>query len=277
MLPSPQEAAIPEPAHHRDAARAWLATARHTSGAWPYLAGGPPRLEPTVFASATVPSPPLAWLAEAPWEWPLLLGPALLSRHPDALPLRQRLLERILETRSVQLDTPWTNGQLVGWPWYTNTYAWVEPTAFALLSLRSLGRADHPRYAEGLAILADRRCADGGWNYGNDDVLGSDLPSYVESTAWVLQVLDPGDPMAADALARLDEALFFPSTRTLALTVLARVRHGLPVEPHVEALLALRAGDGSFGGGRVDATALALLALDAAAGEPCPLWEVSHG
>jgi hypothetical protein len=35
-------------------------------------------------------------------------------------------------------------------------------------------------------MILDRRCADGGWNYGNRKVLGVDLPSYPETTALAL-------------------------------------------------------------------------------------------
>ena len=39
-------------------------------------------------------------------------------------------------------------------------------------------------------MLLDRRCRDGGWNYGNRRVLGADLPSYPETTALALMALD---------------------------------------------------------------------------------------
>jgi hypothetical protein len=39
-------------------------------------------------------------------------------------------------------------------------------------------------------MLLERRCRDGGWNYGNRRVLGEDLPSYPETTALALMALD---------------------------------------------------------------------------------------
>jgi hypothetical protein len=38
----------------------------------------------------------------------------------------------------------------------------------------------------GEQMLLERRCRDGGWNYGNRRVLGTDLPSYPETTALAL-------------------------------------------------------------------------------------------
>jgi hypothetical protein len=35
-------------------------------------------------------------------------------------------------------------------------------------------------------MILDRRCSDGGWNYGDRRVLGTDLPSYPETTALAL-------------------------------------------------------------------------------------------
>ena len=42
----------------------------------------------------------------------------------------------------------------------------------------------------GKRMLLERRCRDGGWNYGNRRVLGADLPSYPETTALALMALD---------------------------------------------------------------------------------------
>jgi hypothetical protein len=35
-------------------------------------------------------------------------------------------------------------------------------------------------------MILERRCSDGGWNYGNRKVLGTELPSYPETTALAL-------------------------------------------------------------------------------------------
>lgn len=81
--------------------------------------------------------------------------------------------------------------RLDGWPWTPGTANWVEPTAHALRALRlSLphheAAAARERIAIGERLLLDRRCRDGGWNYGNKRVLQEDLPSYSECTALAL-------------------------------------------------------------------------------------------
>jgi len=48
----------------------------------------------------------------------------------------------------------------------------------------------HSRIATGERMLLERRCRDGGWNYGNRRVLGADLPSYPETTAMALMALN---------------------------------------------------------------------------------------
>src|SRR5207247_1133256 len=97
-----------------------------------------------------------------------------------------------------------------GWPWQPGTSSWVEPTAHTLTALqRAASHIHDPRLAERIAMgermLLDRRCRDGGWNYGNRRVLGVDLPSYPESTALALIAL-AGNPAvdgpAAAALAQ---------------------------------------------------------------------------
>lgn len=80
---------------------------------------------------------------------------------------------------------------LKGWPWRPDNNSWVEPTAHGLLALHWMqGHApeERIRHRSDLAakMLLDRRCSDGGWNYGNKKVLGETLPSYPETTALAL-------------------------------------------------------------------------------------------
>jgi hypothetical protein len=82
-----------------------------------------------------------------------------------------------------------------GWPWHADNSSWIEPTAHALIALKR-ARPHYPggglteRVAEGERMLLERRCSDGGWNYGNRLVLRQDLPSYPETTALALLALD---------------------------------------------------------------------------------------
>src|SRR5205807_10059280 len=62
--------------------------------------------------------------------------------------------------------------KLTGWPWAEDNFSWVEPTAWAALALRHVGREKHPRVQEGLKLLLDRAMDEGGVNYGNRRILG---------------------------------------------------------------------------------------------------------
>jgi hypothetical protein len=84
---------------------------------------------------------------------------------------------------------------LDGWPWEVGASSMVEPTAHALMALRcaarTVDRADLAgRIGTAERMLLDRRCRDGGWNFGNRRVLGADLPSYPETTALALMALN---------------------------------------------------------------------------------------
>jgi hypothetical protein len=99
--------------------------------------------------------------------------------------LRMRLA--LLFTKNVIEQDP----KLRAWPWRAGNNSWVEPTAQGLLALGWMnGFAPEAaiRYRRDMAVkmMLDRRCADGGWNYGNKKVLGETLPSYPETTGIAL-------------------------------------------------------------------------------------------
>jgi len=114
------------------------------------------------------------------------------------------LIDRLLQRKQwVEQDNT-----LDGWPWAEGTANWVEPTAHVLRALRlSLPGASsdllRQRIEMGERYLLDRRCKDGGWNYGNRRVLDEDLPSFPECTALALIGLEGGRGMdLAVSLAR---------------------------------------------------------------------------
>lgn len=161
------------------------------------------------------------------------------------------------------------NAALRGWPWYPGSLGWVIPTAHAVMALRSFGYNDHARVVEGEALLLDRECEGGGWNYGNREVLGQVLLPMADTTAWAILALQ-GRPTAQKAirlgLEFLDtEVANRPTSLSLALTILCFDLHRYPVSSLVSALLARQMDDGSWEH-RVDLTALALLALRATRG-----------
>lgn len=81
--------------------------------------------------------------------------------------------------------------KFAGWPWLPGTTSWIEPTSHTLVALKRA--APHVnltglrrRVALAEAMILQRRCADGGWNYGSRAALGIALPSYPETTALAL-------------------------------------------------------------------------------------------
>jgi hypothetical protein len=127
-----------------------------------------------------------------------------------------------------------TQSRPKGWPWADGTFSWVEPTSWALIALKRLrprlenGPAGD-RIREGEAMLYDRMCQGGGWNYGNTLVLGEELPPYPDTTALALVALADHAEAAAnrqslDALQKMLTGM--DSGFTLALAVLCLLLHG---------------------------------------------------
>jgi len=242
-------------------AMGWLVRAKNSEG-WGYLSGGTPRLEPTLYVTALGVSDALPWLERTLSGWEMLLAPAALSATPKTDALRTRLLDEVAALRgNVVEKTDNLDGSIVGWPWVPNTFAWLEPTAFAVISMLRNGLADHERVGIGRQLIRDRVCADGGWNYGNRELFGAQLISYHHSTAWALLALPKGDTLVADGLARLHQILDAPSTLSLAMASIAAAYHGRDPSPWLNTLKRRQNDDGRFGGGRVDRTALAAIAL----------------
>ena len=90
-----------------------------------------------------------------------------------------------------------------GWPWVENTYSWVEPTALALLALRTTGFDKHSRAREAVNMLMNRQLPHGGWNYGNTIVYGRELYPQPGSTGIALSAL-AGQVDKAEILTSLD-------------------------------------------------------------------------
>jgi len=140
--------------------------------------------------------------------------------------------------RFLQLMTPKAqrvdqDASLVGWSWHRSAQSWVEPTALAILALKKLRtRTATPqaeeRIREGEALIVDRMCPGGGWNYGNKRVLDFQLEPFADVTGFALLALDLGQRDAiSQSLARLDALLEHErSGLALSLAVLAFQRHG---------------------------------------------------
>jgi len=232
-MPRMQEATV-----NRDAAatlRRTLADAVGADGGWPYYPGRASRIEPTCWAllalSAGDEKPGLenidrarAFLrgqqrddgllveGESPspnyaWNGLALLADTVIDGAPTS-PWRDRLVAGLLAAKGVALDDNPSipqNNRLQAWSWIDGTFSWIEPTAVCLLALKK-ARAPGPlamaRIAEAEAMVVDRVCDGGGWNYGNAQVLTQDLRPYVPTTALALLAMQdhPQHPVVTQSL-----------------------------------------------------------------------------
>ena len=207
-----------------------IVAAQNSDGGWGYFPGKETWLEPTVYALLALADEPCAraavergcrllrswevasggWracarVAEAHWASSLVITlHSAMGVYEDSTQgaVAWLLSMRGAETRAIARVTHWLSPRtvefdpaLTGWPWEAGTSSWVEPTAHALMALRSVAaRGEHAdlrdRMSTAHAMLLERRCRDGGWNYGNRRVLGVDLPSQPETTALALMALD---------------------------------------------------------------------------------------
>lgn len=244
--------------------RTWLKGETTPEGAWGYGPGAAPAAEPTLMAVAAGLPAPLAWL-DRDLGWAEALVPAAVAPG-DGDARRARAVQAILAAKGEAIadNTSGTfNGKLIGWSWVPGTFSWVEPTSWAIIGLCAAGHGNHERVTQGREVLLDRACADGGYNFGSPDTLGQDLPSYPHSTAIALLALPSGD-VANRAFERLAAHLNERSSAySLALAVLAGLRHGRDVGPWQTALGARQRADGAIAG-RVHIDALAAIALSGA-------------
>ena len=262
-----------------DSLRKQLKAAQNPDGSWGYLSGQKGRPEPTLLAAAAGLEPPIDWLAQKSLGWSRFMLPACLLAYPQASKLRERYRRDILQSEGQPVPNQPQMGhdtELVGWAWVANTHSWVEPTAMAIISLKRLGHGSHPRVLEGLKLLKNRQCADGGWNVGNPKVFDAELPSYVHSTAWALMALGPEHP-SPKAWALIESLKPYPSLLNLSLTLLAQVVHGVPTHDTYDALLAWHKAKGGFGD-RLDELSWALIAMQGhtLGTHPFDVRKVSH-
>jgi hypothetical protein len=205
-----------------------LKATQNPDGGWGYFPGKPSWLEPTAYALLALAGErggavdrgwnlvrswqrrdgafrPCAAVDEPHWSTSLVLTLGCVTGILDET--FQRGLSWLLssagaEGRPFFRMAHWLRPSIVefdpslaGWPWEVGASSFVEPTAHALLALRCAERRVHRpdlagRIAMSERMLLDRRCRDGGWNFGNRRVLGVDLRSYPETTALALMALD---------------------------------------------------------------------------------------
>jgi hypothetical protein len=211
------------------AGRRWLVSHQRADGAWPTTAA--------VDESSWMTAPAILGLAADAAMRPAALrgGDWLLGREGAGLGWFARIFFWLFpEKKATEIDT-----ELTGWPWTGGTFSWIEPTAWALLALKKLGGAltdsrAARRVASAEALIYDRVCPGGGWNYGNARVMGESLSPYADTTALALMAVHDRDRREAttkslDVLA----ALTRDSSSGLALgwTALCFDLYGIPSAP----------------------------------------------
>lgn len=256
-------------------ARRLLLDARNADGGWAYARGRRSRVEPTCWALLALDrlNHPgvnrdvlLRWPrqdglpidvsgAPANYAFAALTGVVLMSHQPPAAHI-QPIVARLLDARGIKTQpTPLIeqDHDLQGWSWVDGTASWVEPTAWALLLLKRARhlslldtRADRSAADERIAVaerlLADRACAQGGWNYGNRRVFGQDLWPYVPTTALALLALQdrPREPFVMRGLDQLQiDAVSERSVLAVSLALIAFRVYGVPHEALERTLLEL--------------------------------------
>jgi hypothetical protein len=218
----------PEASRAADRGLVWLRERQRSDGSWPVSDQVPMGSWMTSLAALALAGSPIdRSRAGAGARW-------LLEQEGRPVPWTSRLFFFLFPRYDViDLDL-----ELKGWSWFENTFGWVEPTAYALIALKTL-RADLPqsqtrsRIEEGERMLVDRVCEGGGWNYGNSRVYDEELWPYPDTTALALLALQdrPGLPEVRSSLDALDRMVARnESLLATSLALLCGRVYGRPVE-----------------------------------------------
>jgi hypothetical protein len=223
--------------------------------------GAPAEPEPTALAAIALDDGDArAWLVDHQREdggFGLVAGSVIVDAPTSiaalALPVgeaRERALDHLVEHRAEPMasyEVAPHDPDTRGWGWTRGAFGWIEPTARALLALRLHRPGAIAEIEDGFAILADRECRGGGWNYGNSIVYDVALPPFAQTTAIALVGIQGAMPEAA---ARGSEVLrrlwsLEPGGLSLAMTLAAFRLTDDPAASLVEAELERRFdGDG---------------------------------
>jgi len=232
--PSAVRALAVAPGDSRDAPpwpriRNQLLEVRNSDGGWAYRRGNRSRIEPTCWALLALGAQDTdlrvletwprrsAWLIdvpEAPENYAFnALAALTLLKHQGMTHAVTALVRNVIGAKGkTSRNSPSVrqNNGIQAWSWVNDTASWVEPTAWGLLLLKKVRRQQRlegmdERIAAGEALLFDRVCRQGGWNYGNTNVLGTDLWPYVPTTALgLLAMQDRRDhPVVQRSLAQM--------------------------------------------------------------------------
>jgi hypothetical protein len=230
-----------------------LKSLQNADGGWGFHCGDQSRVEPTCWAARALldfdgPQEPgnfgKVWhflqssqLDDGSWpasggmttgSWVTSLACSVLQNDPKSethvaaglkwlcedFPRDSSPLRRFFESLRPKSQIVSQNMTYRGWGWTPRTASWVEPTAFALMTLRDaapqqLAANASQRRELAVALLYDRMCPGGGWNCGNPRVYGVDGDSLVLPTCWALLALRGSERAAQekDALEKPGRAL----------------------------------------------------------------------
>ena len=207
-------------------------------------------------------------------NWGTMLALYSLRRLSAGAELTARYIKYLQGSSGNRIDRKTSqdlnlNGDLLAWSWARGTASWVEPTAYALLAMKASGLAGSERVKSGEAFLIDRACYEGGWNYGNKEVLKVRLEPMPTNTCFALlalQDLDRKNETINRAVDYLQKELSqHQSALFLSLGTLCFDIYGAPYEKAVAQLIDRQEADGSWRG-NVHLTSLALCALNLAGG-----------
>lgn len=283
-------------------ARNFLAASQNSDGGWGYQPGKQSFAEPTCYAllaltenlsadeRKALENRVLGWLAEHTStvgslvakkqngnaldlqevdNWGTIIAFYALRKLDIGADLRQRHLAYLLNTYGNQIDKNTSamlklNGDLRAWSWARGTASWVEPTAYAVLALKANQMREHERVKVGEAYLLDRACYDGGWNYGNKEVLQVKLEPMPTNTCFALlalQDIDRNNEIVKKSVAYLEQEIAArQSSMLLALGAMCLSIYERPTEKLLQQLMARQQENGSWRD-NMHLTALATLAL----------------
>jgi hypothetical protein len=177
-----------------DPISARLHAAKSADGGYGSVAGAAPEPEPTAMAAIALADPDaVEWLLGAQGadgSFGIRSG-SVFSDDTAVVTLalpdgdaRERALdhvEAVAGRNTLSGDGP----PPFGWPWTEGAYGWTEPTSWGVLALRRY-RPSSPRITDGLQVLRQRECIDGGWNYGTPESFGVPEPAFIQTTAVAL-------------------------------------------------------------------------------------------
>lgn len=244
-----------------------LIAASNAGGGWSYYVGNASRLEPTCWALLALRGDtqgpqnaahrdflarcqrPEGWLVEDA-RWPVNIGFNALAavtwlnrRDLAAEEKVQRLLGVLTGSKGVQAPPSSSfkqDNSLQGWSWTDATFSWVEPTAWGALALKKATRVgliadgmSRGRIQEADRLLLDRCGQNGGWNFGNPNVMGQELFPHVPTTALALISLQDrrDQPAVARSLSFLESHWADePSMMALGLSLICLSVYDRPVD-----------------------------------------------